>query len=174
MKNYYENEIKQYSSNAYIAYSEEKKEYKFELSIIVVAFNKLDYTKMCVESLLKHLPQDISYELILVNHGSSDGTKEYFESIHPDKQLDIKVNGGGLNAIVRIVEGKYTLITSNDVIIADHAIDNLYRCMESDESIAWAVSTTSNLCNFKCVMCHHGSEKSASLEKPYLNMDMKC
>lgn len=32
----------------------------------------------------------------------------------------------------------------------------------------------SDLCNFKCVMCHHGSEKSASLEKPYLNMDMKC
>lgn len=106
---------------------------------------------MCVESLLKHLPQDISYELILVNHGSSDGTKEYLESIHPDKQLVIKVNGGGLNAIVRIVEGKYTLIISNDVIIADHAIDNLYPCMESDESIAWAVSTTPNICNVQSI-----------------------
>lgn len=104
---------------------------------------------MCVESLLRFMPKDLKYELILVNHGSSDGTKEYFESIHPDKQLDISINGGGFGALDRIHEGKYTLYVSNDVILTPHAIENMLRCMESDDSIAWVVPSTANICNYQ-------------------------
>jgi len=67
---------------------------------------------MCLENLLKdlqQLPEEITYELILINHGSTDGTKEFFEQVGPHKQMDIEVNGGGMEALRRIMEGKYFL-----------------------------------------------------------------
>ena len=122
--------------NEYIDEALERGSFKYELSIYVLGYNKLDYTKMCVESLLANLPANLNYELILINHGSSDGTKEYFESFHPDKQLDIAVNGGGADAVYRILEGEFVLMISNDVVLTPHAIENMLACIRSDPMIA--------------------------------------
>jgi len=117
----------------------------------------LNYTRHCVENLLKNIPEGLNYELILVNHGSNDGTKEYFESIRPDKQLDIAVNGGGAGAVSRIVEGEFTIMVSNDVIVTPHAIENLLSCMRSDKKIAWAVPATSNISNLQTIPAEYHS-----------------
>ncbi len=146
---YNKNERYKLCQNVYLAHAQETGEYLYDLSIVIIAYNKLKYTKMCVESLLRFIPKDLKYELILMNHGSSDGTKEYFESIHPDKQIDISINGGGFSAVERIQEGKYTLFVSNDVVVTPHAIENMLRCIESDESIAWVVPATANICNYQ-------------------------
>ncbi|MDD6794961.1 MAG: glycosyltransferase [Clostridiaceae bacterium] len=147
INDYYKNEMIELSYNKHIDEAIQKGEYKYDLSIVVVGYNKLEYTKLCVENVLKHVPKDLNYELILVNHGSTDGTKEYFESINPTKQLDILKNGGGLYTICRIVEGKYTLSISNDVVVTENAISNMLKCMESDEKIAYIVPTTPNVSN---------------------------
>ncbi len=144
-------------ANSYIDAAMESGQYKYELSIHVFAYNKLDYTRMCVESILNNIPEGLNYELILVNHGSSDGTKGYFESVHPDKQLDIAVNGGGRAAVWRIVEGKYTLAVSNDVIIAPNTISNLLECIRSDPSIAWVVPSTPNVSNLQTIPGQYNS-----------------
>ncbi len=151
IRQYREHDMHMLAGNRYQEEAERTGNYKYEMSIVVVGYNKLEYTRQCVESLLENPPENISYELILVNHGSSDGTKEYFESIHPDKQLDIAVNGGGSGAINRIVEGKYILAISNDVIVTENAIANLYECIASDEKIAWATPSTSNVSNLQAL-----------------------
>ncbi len=143
--------------NEYIDDALEQGSFKYEVSIFVQAYNKLDYTKICVESLLANLPAYLNYELILVNHGSDDGTKEYFESIRPDKQLDIAVNGGGVGAIYRIVEGEFILMISNDVVITPHAVENMLTCMRSDPKIAAVVPTTSNISNFQAIPAQYSS-----------------
>lgn len=145
--------------NAYIDEAIQIGEFKYKLSIVVLAYNKLDVTRQCVESLLENIPEDLSYELILVNHGSTDGTKEYFENIHPHKQLDIAINGGGMGAMSRIVEGEFTLSISNDVIIAPHVIENLLACICSDPSIAWAVPTTPNVSNLQSIPAQYSSRE---------------
>lgn len=145
--------------NSYIDESIQTGKFKYKLSIIVLAYNKLDVTRQCVESLLENIPEDLNYELILVNHGSSDGTKEYFESIHPHKQLDIAINGGGMGAISRIVEGEFALSISNDVIIAPRAIENLLVCICSDSSIAWVVPTTPNVSNLQTIPAQYNSRE---------------
>ena len=146
-------------SNAYIDEAIETGKYKYELSIYVLAYNKLEYTKRCVESLLGNIPKGLNYELILINHGSSDGTKEYFESIHPHKQLDIAVNGGGMGAAMRIWEGEFTLAISNDTVIAPHAIENLLACIHSDPKIGWVVPTTPNVSNFQTIPAQYSTQK---------------
>lgn len=144
-------------TNEYVDEALERGSFKYELSIYVLGYNKLGYTKMCVESLLANLPANLSYELILVNHGSSDGTKEYFESIHPDKQLDIAVNGGGVGAVYRILEGEFTLMISNDVVITPHAVENMLACIRSDPKIAMVVPTTPNISNLQTIPAEYSS-----------------
>ena len=147
-KNKYFNELMpKMCSNKYIDKYEKLGQYKYDLSIIVVGYNKLEYTKMCIDSLIENMPTNINYELILINHGSSDGTKEYFESLAPTKQLDILINGGGSYAISRIIEGKLFIMISNDVIIGENAINNMLKCIDSDKKIAYIVPSTPNISN---------------------------
>jgi len=116
-----------------------------------MGYNKLDYTQACIENLLKYIPKDLNYELILINHGSNDGTKEFFESVVPDKQIDILRNGGGFEAFTRVIEGKYVLFVSNDILVTENAIENLLACVKSDPSIAYVVPATSNISNYQTI-----------------------
>ena len=150
--------------NSYVDYSEKAGEYKYELSIIVTGFNKLEYTKMCIDNLLKYIPKNLSYELILINHGSTDGTKEFFESIRPHKQLDIFRNGGGYGAVQKIIEGRYTLSISNDVLVTENAITNLLSCIKSDSKIAYVVPTTPNVSNLQSIT----TERFETLDEMYI------
>ncbi len=145
--------------NPYVDGASEGRPYKYEVSIVVLAYNKLEYTKMCVESLLKNIPKGLNYELILMNNGSSDGTKEYFEGVHPHKQLDVAVNGCSHDAIYRIVEGEFTLFISNDVIVTPHAIENMLICIRSDPKIAWVVPTTPNVSNLQTIPAQYSTQE---------------
>ncbi len=157
LEEYEKKEKKILYGNTYINESVKTNKYKYEVSIIITGYNKLEYTKFCVESLLANMPAELNYELILVNHGSSDGTKEYFESIHPHKQLDIAVNGGGVSALGRIVEGKFVIWISNDVVIMPGTIENLLACIRSDPKIIWAVPATPNVSNLQAIPAQYTS-----------------
>lgn len=163
LKLYYEEQMHSLADNIYQNEALISGNYKYDLSIWVLAYNKLEYTKMCMESLLKNLPHDLNYELILVNNGSTDGTKEYFESLNPDKQMDIEVNGGAGSAVTRIFEGKYTLMVSNDVLVQKNSISNMMHCMQSDSQIAWVVPTTTNISNLQTISCSFGNMEEMTL-----------
>lgn len=150
-QNFFDKEVSYYNRNRYLDVAKKSGAYKYDLSICVTAFNKLEVTQKCIESLYKYFPTNISYELIFLNHGSSDGTREYFESKNPDKQMDIEVNGGGASALYRILEGKYRIWISNDVLVTKNSIENMYRCIESDEGIGWVVATTPNVSNLQSI-----------------------
>lgn len=171
---YYNNELISLCHNKYIDEAEKNGVYKYDLSIIVLAYNKLEYTKLCVENLLKYTPDYINYELILLNHGSTDGTKVYFENIYPTKQIDILKNGGSPTASLRIVEGKYTMVVSNDIIVTENAIANMIKCIESDDDIAWIVPSTPNVSNHQSISANynnldemHEFSKLNNISNPY-------
>ena len=87
-----------------------------KVSIIILGFNKVEYTRKCVESSEEFCTQN--YELILINNGSTDGTKDYFDSIpgavviHNDENLGVSA---GWNQGLDIASGEYYLILNNDV-----------------------------------------------------------
>ncbi|MCR5154917.1 MAG: glycosyltransferase family 2 protein [Lachnospiraceae bacterium] len=146
---YYKNEFPLLIENPYIKNSEETGRYKYDLSIAVLAYNKVEYTMKCISCLLHNLPTDISCELILVNHGSSDETKKYFENIMPTKQIDIKENGSMIDNYGKSTEGKHTLFVSNDVLVMPNAIKNMMRALEEDESIGLVVPATTSVSNLQ-------------------------
>lgn len=117
-----------------------QREYKYDVSVKVLAYNKLEYTKYAVESILTHT--DFSrgnIELILLNNGSDDGTREYFESIPHAKVMNLRHNILGTYAYTHILEGRYFVGFSNDVVATPHWLEHLLACMESDKRIAMAV-----------------------------------
>jgi GT2 family glycosyltransferase len=123
--------------------------YKYDVSIIVIGYNKLEYTKLCMESILKYTNKGIKFELITINHGSSDGTMEYFNSFSHEKKINLKINmKGKISSLAgRMVEGRYMAVVSNDVIVTENWLDNLLTCMKSDANIAMVVPVTNIIGN---------------------------
>lgn len=149
---YRKRDLPRLAANRYIDRAEESRKYKYDLTITIQAYNHLeDATKHCVKSLFEHFPGNLNYELILINNGSSDGTREFFARLCPTKQLDAAVNFGMQTALFRIYEGRYILNISNDVFVLHHAVQNVLRCMDSDPDIAFLVPQTPNTSNLQAL-----------------------
>lgn len=148
-KEYYSETFFEVGSSQYINRSMELNYYKYDLSIYVCGYNKLEYTKACVESILETVPKSLNYELILLNNGSTDGTQAYFDSLGCNKVITFINNIRSDRGIQKIFEGKYVLGVSNDIVVSKNSIENLLICIESDEKIAMVVPATSNVSNYQ-------------------------
>ena len=117
-----------------------REEYEYDASIVLLAYNKLEYTKCAAESILKHT--DFSrgnVELILLNNGSEDDTRKYFESLPYAKVINLKHNILGTFAYTHILKGRYFIGFSNDVVATPHWLEHMLACVNSDDRIAMAV-----------------------------------
>lgn len=129
------------------------------VSVVLTAYNHLDYTKLCVESLFRHTPEAL-YELITVDNGSSDGTGEYFESLPNPKKLSFSENIGVDRAINRGLEqaaGEYVVYLSNDIVLTSNWLENLLACMRSGESVGAVVPVCGFSSNNQRVSLAYGS-----------------
>ena len=106
-------------------------------SIIILTFNKLEYTQKCIESIRKYTSKG-SYEIIVVDNNSTDGTKEWL-----NEQEDIKVifnsdNLGfpiGCNQGVKIAKGSEILFLNNDVIVTPNWLEKMLDTLYSSSKI---------------------------------------
>jgi GT2 family glycosyltransferase len=107
-----------------------------KVSIVLAAFNALEYSKISLESILDHTP--ISYELVLIDNGSSDGTKEFFETIPGARIIQNEKNLGfarGYNQGIKASSGKYIILINNDCIVSKNWLSNMLSCADSDPAI---------------------------------------
>jgi len=54
-----------------------------KVSFIIPLFNRLDLTQACVDSLRATLPRRLKHEIILVDDGSTDGTRAWLRTLGP-------------------------------------------------------------------------------------------
>jgi Predicted glycosyltransferases len=156
MDQYYKNEFARNHENEYVREGKTR----FDVSIVVTAWNKLDYTKLCIENIFKYTDfKGLNCELITFNHGSTDGTEEFFETLPHEKKINFKNNmcAVSLTYPPRIVEGRYYVNVSNDIIVTKNWLDNLLKCMESDKTIAVAVPTTPNISNCQSIYASYSN-----------------
>ncbi|MEW6042544.1 MAG: glycosyltransferase [Elusimicrobiota bacterium] len=114
------------------------------VSIIILCYNQIDYTKQCLNSI--KLNTKMLYELIIVDNGSSDDTVDYLR-----QQADItlimnetnKGVAGGWNQGIKCASGDYILILNNDVIVTDDWLENMVECLERNKE-SGAVGPMSN------------------------------
>jgi GT2 family glycosyltransferase len=126
-------------------------EANLKVSVVLVGYNNLDYTRDCVESILANT-DDVEYELILVDNGSTDGTKEYFDSISGAKVIHLKYNlhvTKGFNIGLMAAEGKYSAAVCNDFIFTPKWLWNLIECIESDSKIGYVSPASNSISNMQ-------------------------
>lgn len=125
------------------------------VSIYILAYNRLDKTRYCVECVLNYT-KEFDFELILADNGSDDGTYEYFQSVPWKKKKIIRVtkNVGSLfpwGVVKQIYSGKYLVCLANDVYVTKNWLSNLLRCLESDPRIGFVMPVSSNVSNLQQV-----------------------
>lgn len=111
-------------------------------SVCILAFNQLEYTKICIESILHYTT--VPYELLLVDNGSTDGTFEYFESIkkyHPQtkiiKNFKNRIAESIINYATSLASGKYFVFVSNDTVVHEGWLEHLIQHIESAPDVGW-------------------------------------
>jgi GT2 family glycosyltransferase len=63
------------------------------VSLVVLVYHKLDYTKQCIESLYRYTSH-LDTELITINNGSTAYTQRYFDGLPNLKKLAFTENQG--------------------------------------------------------------------------------
>ncbi|AWK07244.1 glycosyltransferase family 2 protein [Flavobacterium crocinum] len=102
------------------------------VSIIIVNYNTKKLTNDCIQSIFK-VTQDVKYEIVLVDNGSTDGSAEYFENyngiifIKSGKNLGF---GKANNLGYEVSSGKYVFLLNSDTVLLNNAVKIFYETME--------------------------------------------
>lgn len=85
-----------------------------ELSVVVLAWNQLPYTRRCVESIRRHTT--VSYELILVDNGSDSPAREFAAAAADVSVLNEQNLGfaAGMNRGLSVARGRFVAFVNND------------------------------------------------------------
>lgn len=121
-----------------------------KVSIIILTWNALDYTKKCVHSIQNHT--SYPHEIVFVDNASTDGTVEYLRNLikgHSNyKLIENKENRGfaaGNNQGVAAASGDYVLLLNNDVLVSDGWLESLVESLEKDEKIGMVGPITNSI-----------------------------
>tara|TARA_Y100001935_G_scaffold254158_1_gene262303 strand:- start:2525 stop:3796 length:1272 start_codon:yes stop_codon:yes gene_type:complete len=126
-----------------------KKHYNDDLvSIIILSYNTLFYTKKTIESVISST--NSPYELIVVDNASTDGSIKYLDAISKEYNNLIIIKNkknvgfsGGNNLGVSYANGKYIMILNSDVLVFEGWLSSLVKSLNSHDKIG-AVGTLSN------------------------------
>ncbi|OOC63744.1 glycosyltransferase [Paenibacillus ihbetae] len=118
-------------------------------SIIILTYNKLDYTIQCIESIRLYTSPG-TYEIIIVDNNSTDGTRDWLEQQDDVISILNENNMGfprGCNQGIDIASGTNILLLNNDVIVTENWLDNMLNCLYSSNKVG-AVSCVTNSCTY--------------------------
>jgi GT2 family glycosyltransferase len=107
------------------------------ISIIIPAMNKWAYTYCCLK-FISRLEDLVSFEVIIVDNGSTDQTKEMLALVTDISVIRNENNVGFVEACnmgVRASRGEYILFLNNDAMIVNGSLDNMVALMDGDRTI---------------------------------------
>ncbi|KXJ38841.1 glycosyltransferase [Bacillus spizizenii] len=106
-------------------------------SIIVLTYNQLALTKQCLKSIWKHTNNDC-IEVIVVDNGSHDGTRDYLKQISSIKAIFNKTNEGfakACNQGLEAASGDNILFLNNDTVVTNQWLEPMIKLLYQDDKI---------------------------------------
>ncbi len=109
-----------------------------DLSICIPTLKAKALLRDCLKSISTNT-HEISFETIVVDNGSGDGTVEMLTREFPEARLIVNDHNTGFthpsNQALRISQGRYALLLNNDTVILPSALDRLVQFADAHPTI---------------------------------------
>jgi len=107
-------------------------------SIIIPVFNNVEYTKQCLMALIENTPTSL-YQVIIVDNGSTDGTKEFLKCLTGSlKIISNRENLGfakACNQGASAADGDYLVFLNNDTKVQPGWLEESAKVLENDSDV---------------------------------------
>lgn len=108
-----------------------------DVSIVIVSYNTAAMLDECIASVKRET--DCSYEIIVVDNDSRDGSREMLREKYPEVSLLENSSNVGFaranNQGFELAQGRYFFMLNSDTVILDKAIDKLVAFMQKNPSV---------------------------------------
>ncbi|MDP4177086.1 MAG: glycosyltransferase family 2 protein [Bacillota bacterium] len=133
--------------------------YEICVSIILVNWNTKELLKNCINSIIAETKK-ISYEIIVVDNNSTDGSLEMIEKQFIDKIVLIKNHenrgfAAANNQALKIAKGQFILMLNSDTIVLDNAVEKTINYLKNDTRIGLAGCKLLNADNTLQYSCYN-------------------
>ena len=112
------------------------KKYTPLVSIIVVTYNNLKYTKMCIDSIIGKTAYP-NYEIVIVDNCSKDDTRGYLknlEKMHDNIKIILNDENlgfaAGNNVGIKNSKGEYIILLNNDTVVTNGWMTSLIKHLD--------------------------------------------
>ena len=102
-----------------------------QVSIIIVNYNTCAMTQECINSVLEKT-KDISFEIILIDNASKDGSKEHFQKQEKEGKIRYVYSfenmgfGRANNVGMMLAKGEYFFLLNSDTLLVNNAVKEFY------------------------------------------------
>ena len=111
---------------------------KKEITIIIPHYNGIEILDDCLQSLVKN--SYTSYHTIVIDNGSSDGSREFVKAKYPWVELLVNSENlgysGACNQGIDLAKTEYILLLNNDTVMPDNFLSEMVAAIKQDEKIA--------------------------------------
>jgi GT2 family glycosyltransferase len=122
----------------------------YRCDIIVATWNKLDYIKECVESILKYT--DVKSRLIIVDNASEEDTRAYLKGLRGTDNVDIKLifndtnlgPGRARNRALEILDADYACFADSDIVVTPGWLSVMIALAEANPDIGMVNPSSNN------------------------------
>lgn len=105
---------------------------------MIPVFNKVDYTRKCLETLLRHT-RSVPFELLVVDNASSDETPEFLANVEGDIRVITNPQNLGFakacNQGAAMAKGRYILFLNNDTELLPGWLEPLVKILAEDPEV---------------------------------------
>lgn len=148
------------------------------LSIIIVNLNTKDLTVECIRSIEKE-SGILSFEVLLTDNGSNDGSVEAFKKIKNESfwkdKFTLILNdsntgyGKANNQGIKKAKGKYILLLNNDTVVHKDALQNLVKFAENTPDCGVVGSKLLNMDGTLQMSCFNFPTIDNAIKEYYFN-----
>ncbi|MGQ9677257.1 MAG: glycosyltransferase, partial [Chloroflexota bacterium] len=113
-----------------------------QVSIVIPVFNKVEFTRQCIEALYKNTAHKPPFEVIVVDNASTDGTTEYLDQACRKyerlRAIRNERNHGfarACNQGAKVAEAEFLVFLNNDTIPHPGWLDPMLELAKGDERV---------------------------------------
>ena len=92
-----------------------------QVSFILPLYNQLAHTRACLDSLRATVPAELAHEIILVDDGSTDDTRDFLRELAPPHVVLLNDRNRGYAAAnnrgARVAQGEFLALLNNDLVL---------------------------------------------------------